>query len=46
MELSFPAGAYLMTGTCIVPDPPFTLQSGDHIYIQIEPIGILENIVQ
>ena len=46
MELSFPAGAYLMTGTCIVPDPPFTLQSGDHIFIQIEPIGILENIVQ
>jgi len=46
MELSFPAGAYLMTGTCIVPDPPFTLQADDHIYIQIEPIGILENIVQ
>ncbi len=40
-EMSFPAGVYLMTGTCIVPDPPFTLQSGDSIHITIEPIGTL-----
>ena len=40
-EMSFPQGAYLMTGTCIVPDPPFTLQANDEIYIQIEPIGTL-----
>lgn len=45
MELDFPQGAYLMTGTCIVPDHPFTLASGDKIYIQIQPIGTLENIV-
>jgi 2-dehydro-3-deoxy-D-arabinonate dehydratase len=40
-EMSFPLGAYLMTGTCIVPDPPFTLQAQDEIHIQIEPIGTL-----
>jgi 2-dehydro-3-deoxy-D-arabinonate dehydratase len=45
MEISFPHGAYLMTGTCIVPDPPFTLESGDEILITIEPIGTLKNIV-
>lgn len=45
MELDFPQGAYLMTGTCIVPDHPFTLQSADVIHIQIQPIGTLENIV-
>jgi 2-dehydro-3-deoxy-D-arabinonate dehydratase len=40
-EMSFPQGVYLMTGTCIVPDPPFTLQANDEIHIQIEPIGTL-----
>ena len=45
-EMSFPLGAYLMTGTCIVPDPPFTLQAHDEIHIQIEPIGTLIQTVQ
>jgi 2-dehydro-3-deoxy-D-arabinonate dehydratase len=45
-EMSFPQGAYLMTGTCIVPDPPFTLQAHDEIHIQIEPIGTLIQTVQ
>jgi 2-dehydro-3-deoxy-D-arabinonate dehydratase len=45
MEMSFPYGTYLMTGTCVVPDPPFTLQSGDEVLITIEPIGTLKNIV-
>lgn len=45
-EMSFPQGAYLMTGTCIVPDPPFTLQAYDEIHIQIEPIGTLIQTVQ
>ena len=45
MEMSFPHGTFLMTGTCVVPDPPFTLQSGDEILITIEPIGTLKNIV-
>jgi 2-dehydro-3-deoxy-D-arabinonate dehydratase len=45
-EMSFPNGVYLMTGTCIVPDPPFTLQAHDEIHIQIEPIGTLIQTVQ
>lgn len=44
-ELSFPKGVFLMTGTCIVPDFPFTLQSGDEIIISIDSIGTLKNIV-
>jgi 2-dehydro-3-deoxy-D-arabinonate dehydratase len=44
-ENSFPAGAYLMTGTGIVPPDSFTLAAGDRIRIAIDPIGTLENIV-
>jgi 2-dehydro-3-deoxy-D-arabinonate dehydratase len=42
---SFPRGAYLMTGTGIVPPDGFTLRSGDEIRITIEPIGTLVNPV-
>ncbi len=42
---SFPAGAFLMTGTGIVPPDAFTLQSGDEIAITIDPIGTLTNTV-
>ena len=42
---SFSAGAFLMTGTGIVPPSSFTLASGDRIRITIEPIGTLENEV-
>jgi 2-dehydro-3-deoxy-D-arabinonate dehydratase len=41
----FPDGCFLMTGTGIVPDSSFTLESGDRIRITIEPIGTLENEV-
>jgi 2-dehydro-3-deoxy-D-arabinonate dehydratase len=44
-ELSFPSGAYLMTGTGVVPPDSFTLASGDRIQITIDPIGTLENEV-
>jgi len=44
-EYSFPNGAYLMTGTCLVPDEGFTLQVGDEINIGIEGIGELRNYV-
>jgi len=44
-EYTFPAGAYLMTGTCVVPDNNFTLQAGDTIKIMIDGIGELVNIV-
>ncbi len=42
---SFPYGCFLMTGTCLVPDDDFTLQSGDHIAISIDGIGELKNMV-
>ena len=44
-ELSFPFGAYLMTGTGIVPPDSFTLQPLDEIRITIEHIGTLVNTV-
>src|SRR5215831_10068333 len=43
---SFPAGVFLMTGTGIVPPSTFTLASGDRVRITIEPIGVLENVVE
>lgn len=44
-ESEFPNGAFLMTGTGIVPDDSFTLQNGDHVAITISGIGTLENPV-
>jgi 2-dehydro-3-deoxy-D-arabinonate dehydratase len=44
---SFPNGAFLMTGTGIVPTTEFTLHPGDQVDISIEGIGTLSNpIVQ
>ena len=45
-ECSFPSGSFLMTGTGIVPSNDFTLQSGDEIIININPIGTLINTVE
>lgn len=42
---SFPAGAFLLTGTGIVPDSSFTLQPGDEVSIEIDGIGKLVNTV-
>jgi 2-dehydro-3-deoxy-D-arabinonate dehydratase len=42
----FPHGAVLLTGTGIVPDDDFTLRDGDEVTIEIEPIGILYNMVR
>jgi 2-dehydro-3-deoxy-D-arabinonate dehydratase len=44
-ENSFPLGAYLMTGTGVVPPDSFTLAPNDRIRITIDPIGTLENTV-
>ncbi len=41
----FPFGAYLMTGTGIVPPDEFTLNPGDQIHISMDPIGTLSNTV-
>lgn len=44
---SFPNGAFLLTGTGIVPDNDFTLEAGDEVEIRIDGIGSLVNpIVQ
>ncbi|HXS12495.1 MAG TPA: fumarylacetoacetate hydrolase family protein [Acidobacteriaceae bacterium] len=44
-DSSFPDGAYLMTGTGIVPGDEFTLAHGDLIRISIDGLGTLENRV-
>jgi 2-dehydro-3-deoxy-D-arabinonate dehydratase len=41
----FPDGAFLLTGTGIVPPDEFSLQSGDLVHITIEGIGTLTNPV-
>jgi 2-dehydro-3-deoxy-D-arabinonate dehydratase len=45
-EQEFPNGAYLMTGTGIVPPSTFTLKSGDVVRISIDGLGTLENVVE
>jgi 2-dehydro-3-deoxy-D-arabinonate dehydratase len=42
---SFPTGAFLLTGTGIVPPDSFTLEHGDNISITIDGIGTLGNMV-
>jgi 2-dehydro-3-deoxy-D-arabinonate dehydratase len=42
---SFPRGAFLLTGTGIVPENDFTLQPGDSIEITIDGVGTLVNPV-
>ncbi|MCX6954806.1 MAG: fumarylacetoacetate hydrolase family protein [Verrucomicrobia bacterium] len=44
-ENSFPHGAYLMTGTGVVPPDAFTLQRDDEIRITLAPVGTLVNSV-
>jgi 2-dehydro-3-deoxy-D-arabinonate dehydratase len=43
--LAFPVGVVLLTGTGIVPDPPFTLRPDDEVRIEIEGLGVLANRV-
>jgi 2-dehydro-3-deoxy-D-arabinonate dehydratase len=43
-ELSFPIGAFLMTGTSLVPEEDFTLTPGDRVEISVGDL-ILENEV-
>ncbi len=46
LEMDFPQGCYLMTGTGIVPEDSFSIQKQDAIRITIEGIGTLENWVE
>jgi 2-dehydro-3-deoxy-D-arabinonate dehydratase len=43
--LTLPAGAWLLTGTSIVPDPAYTSRSGDEVVIEIAGVGRLRNRV-
>ena len=46
-EATFPQGAFLMTGTGIIPENDFTLHPGDVVQITIAGVGTLSNpIVQ
>lgn len=42
---SFPAGAFLMTGTCLVPPDTLSLRSGDAVEVAIDGLGMLHNTV-
>jgi 2-dehydro-3-deoxy-D-arabinonate dehydratase len=44
-DQSFPNGAFLMTGTGIIPGTDFTLARGDEIRIEITGVGRLVNTV-
>ncbi|MEO3407020.1 fumarylacetoacetate hydrolase family protein [Mucilaginibacter sp. CAU 1740] len=44
-ECDFPYGCFLMTGTCLVPPPSFTLQPGDVVEISIDHIGTMVNSI-
>jgi 2-dehydro-3-deoxy-D-arabinonate dehydratase len=41
----FPSGAYLLTGTGLVPEAGFSLAPGDRVAIAIPRIGTLSNTV-
>ncbi len=41
----FPDGVILATGTCLVPELPFTLRAGDEITISIGEVGTLTSTV-
>jgi 2-dehydro-3-deoxy-D-arabinonate dehydratase len=42
-EMEFPDGVWLSTGTCLVPDLPFTVADGDVITVEIPGVGLLSN---
>jgi 2-dehydro-3-deoxy-D-arabinonate dehydratase len=44
-EDSFPDGVILSTGTALVPETPFTLETGDVVEIDIDQLGTLSNPV-
>lgn len=45
-ELDFPDGAWLSTGTSLVPELPFTLADGDRVTITIPGVGELSNPIR
>ncbi len=45
MEMTFPFGVFLLTGTGIIPDEAFSLSAGDRVVIAIDGL-VLENRVE
>jgi 2-dehydro-3-deoxy-D-arabinonate dehydratase len=43
-EMSFPKGAFLMTGTCIVPTTEFTLLAGDQVSITVGELTLVNEV--
>lgn len=43
---TFPVGAILLTGTGIIPEPDFTLRTGDLVSITVTGLGELQNRVE
>lgn len=43
-ETAFPSGVFIMTGTGIVPDPPFTLVQSDTVEISIGPLTLRNTV--
>jgi 2-dehydro-3-deoxy-D-arabinonate dehydratase len=43
--LAFPVGAFLLTGTGVIPEASFTLAAGDVVRISVDGLGTLENEV-
>src|SRR5918995_241234 len=44
-ELAFPVGAFLMTGTGIVPEDDFTLEVGDRVAISVGDVSLQNEVV-
>jgi 2-dehydro-3-deoxy-D-arabinonate dehydratase len=44
-ENEFPYGAFLLTGTGVVPPDDFSLEDGDHVHIDVSGVGRLSNPV-
>ena len=44
-EMAFPAGVFVMTGTCVVPEDEFTLMAGDRVRVEVGNLA-LENPVE
>jgi 2-dehydro-3-deoxy-D-arabinonate dehydratase len=43
-ELTFPAGAFLMTGTSLVPEEDFTLTPGDRVEISVGDLVLVNDV--
>ncbi|MFT5195510.1 MAG: 2-dehydro-3-deoxy-D-arabinonate dehydratase [Cellvibrionaceae bacterium] len=45
-EIDFPHGAFLMTGTCLVPEDDFTLQAGDQVTVSVGTLTLENHVAE